>query len=553
MIINSFSIIDFKNKEAEKFEFKSGSNLVISDKNTQGKSSLLKSMYFTLGFDVRQFPANWNINDMYFQLEVRINNSNYTITRQNNIFRVSDKAEPMNVKEYSEWFQMKLNANMKLANTRTKSLYDAYSSALILPFYIDQDDSWDGGMYKNVTDTLNQYARIPEDIFKSIFSISSLEILELQNLVNNYTKEKSALESGIQSLIKVLEEYKEENINTPTVSKIDKEALKNDIKNYLLMQNELNEQITNYKIKLLNKQEILDLQKQELSELNQLLLMNRKRYRSIEAECRYCHSKLTTEQSLTRLDLSNNYFEISLLKDEVEKEIKKLTTDINEFKSKQSLVESSINEVHRRIEKSKEMLTIDEYVKATVKNEAIHELENLINKQVVSKENFHREIKDLNKDIRRLKKEKQFLSDDIEKNYNILLTELKSVLTDIDITDHKFLDFKKINGSGMNKNKKYLAYYLIYFSLLKKYSSYSIPFCIDSFIKNEITGESSKEMFKAIEQYFFDNDNQSFFSIVSENLKYLEHLESYNKVKLNGRLLSKSKYQEISTKFNFNG
>ena len=553
MIINSFSIIDFKNKEAEKFEFKSGSNLVISDKNTQGKSSLLKSMYFTLGFDVRQFPANWNINDMYFQLEVRINNSNYTITRQNNIFRVSDKAEPMNVKEYSEWFQMKLNANMKLANTRTKSLYDAYSSALILPFYIDQDDSWDGGMYKNVTDTLNQYARIPEDIFKSIFSISSLEILELQNLVNNYTKEKSALESGIQSLIKVLEEYKEENINTPTVSKIDKEALKNDIKNYLLMQNELNEQITSYKIKLLNKQEILDLQKQELSELNQLLLMNRKRYRSIEAECRYCHSKLTTEQSLTRLDLSNNYFEISLLKDEVEKEIKKLTTDINEFKSKQSLVESSINEVHRRIEKSKEMLTIDEYVKATVKNEAIHELESLINKQVVSKENFHREIKDLNKDIRRLKKEKQFLSDDIEKNYNILLTELKSVLTDIDITDHKFLDFKKINGSGMNKNKKYLAYYLIYFSLLKKYSSYSIPFCIDSFIKNEITGESSKEMFKAIEQYFFDNDNQSFFSIVSENLKYLEHLESYNKVKLNGRLLSKSKYQEISTKFNFNG
>lgn len=174
MIINSFSIIDFKNKEAEKFEFKSGSNLVISDKNTQGKSSLLKSMYFTLGFDVRQFPANWNINDMYFQLEVRINNSNYTITRQNNIFRVSDKAEPMNVKEYSEWFQMKLNANMKLANTRTKSLYDAYSSALILPFYIDQDDSWDGGMYKNVTDTLNQYARIPEDIFKSIFSISSV-------------------------------------------------------------------------------------------------------------------------------------------------------------------------------------------------------------------------------------------------------------------------------------------------------------------------------------------------------------------------------------------
>ena len=77
---------------------------------------------------------------------------------------------------------------MKLANTRTKHLYDAYSSAVILPFYIDQDDSWDGGMYKNVTNTLNQYTRIPEDIFKNIFNLSSFEILELQNSLTNSTK-----------------------------------------------------------------------------------------------------------------------------------------------------------------------------------------------------------------------------------------------------------------------------------------------------------------------------------------------------------------------------
>lgn len=235
MIISSFSIIDFKNKEAQNFEFKSGTNLIVSKGNTQGKSSLLKSMYFTLGFDVRQFPSGWNTDDMYFQIEVLINNVTYNITRQKDIFRVSDTDFAMNVKEYSEWLQAKLNTRMKLANTRTKNLYDAYSSAVILPFYIDQDDSWDGGMYKNVTNTLNQYTRIPEDIFKSVFNLSSFEILELQNSLTDSTKEKNATDATIESLLKVLKEYREENENVPSVTKIDKVALNNEINRYLQM------------------------------------------------------------------------------------------------------------------------------------------------------------------------------------------------------------------------------------------------------------------------------------------------------------------------------
>ncbi|WP_139995536.1 hypothetical protein [Kurthia sp. Dielmo] len=115
----------------------------------------------------------------------------------------------------------------------------------------------------------------------------------------------------------------------------------------------------------------------------------------------------------------------------------------------------------------------------------------------------------------------------------------------------KFLDFKKISGSGMDKNKKYLAYYLVYFSLLRKSSSYMIPFCMDSFIKNEITGETAREMFEAIEKYFFDTNNQSFFSIVSENLKHLEHEDNYNKIEIDGKLLSKDKYDDIALKIKF--
>lgn len=549
MKIKSFSIIDVKNREAQSFDFKSGTNLIVSNTNTQGKSSLLKSLYYTLGFDVRQFPSSWNTNDMYFEVTVEIYGVKHTIIRHKNIFKVSDIEGALNVKEYSEWLQIKLNTRMKLSHKQTKNLINAYSSALLLPFYIDQDDSWDGAMYKNVSDTLNQYAQIPKDVFKNTFSLSDTDIMELEILRNNLIREKNAIDFTIISLKEVLEEYREKNKDCPKVSQIDKEILNEEIQRYLSMLNELNRQMTKFKVNLLKKQEQLDLQKQELSELNELLKMNEKRYKSIKSECKYCHSKLTTEQSLTRIDLSDNHVEISLFREVIEKDINRLTEEMDDFKNKKSNVESKIDEINSRIAKSKELITIDDYVKASAKNEASNELESVIDKQIISWNRVDSNIKSIRKQINMLKKEKLQLTEVIKKDYDFFVSEIKKTMTDIDLNELEFLEFKKIPGSGMDKNKKYLAYYLVYFSLLRKYSSYMVPFCMDSFIKNEITEDTSQLMFRAIEKHFFDNDNQSFFSIVKPNLKHFENMKQYNTIEVNGKLLSNQKYDEVSLKF----
>lgn len=58
-------------------------------------------------------------------------------------------------------------------------------------------------------------------------------------------------------------------------------------------------------------------------------------------------------------------------------------------------------------------------------------------------------------------------------------------------------------------------------------------------------------MFGAIENYFFDSDSQTFFSIVSENLKYFTNTDGYNQIEVNGKFLLKEYYDEISLKFHF--
>ena len=74
---------------------------------------------------------------------------------------------------------------------------------------------------------------------------------------------------------------------------------------------------------------------------------------------------------------------------------------------------------------------------------------------------------------------------------------------------------------------------------------------MDSFIKNEISDISEVKMFEAIDKYFFDEENQTFFSIISKNLKNLNQETNYHKTNLSGKILSKEKYEEIKTKFYF--
>ncbi|WP_088816358.1 MULTISPECIES: hypothetical protein [Listeria] len=551
MIFNSFSILDFKNKEAKTFDFNDTTNLIVSDGNHQGKSSLLKSMYYTLGFDVRQFPSGWNIDDLYFQLEIRIEDSTFTISRQKNNYRVSDRTEPMTVKEYSEWLRNRLNIYMKLPHNKTMELHDAYSTAMILPFYIDQDDSWEDTIYKNVSNATKQYRDVPKNIFESVFSLSDVEINKLISERTDYLNKKKEIQSTIENFIKIVGEYKQENETEDIVTKLDKIALKNDIDRYLHMINEFNQEVTGYKVKLLHKQELLDLQKQELSELKKLIQMNKKRYETIKTECKYCHSQLTVEQSLRRLELSNNDFEIALYKDAVQKEIQKLDQEISDFKKKQKLIEDKVDQISYEIQKSKELLTIDDYVNLKAKNEAIKTMEGLIDNQRMLKQNLDERISKLKKSIDSLKKEKNELKERIKMDYENQIIRIKNIITDIDMNELKFLDFKKISGSGTDKNKKYLAYYLVYFSLLKKYSTYKIPYCMDSFIKNEISGNSATEMFNAVQNCFFDDENQTFFSIISENLKHFKRDEVYNKILVSGHLLTKEAYDTVSLKFNF--
>lgn len=549
MVIESLYIVDFKDKTATSYDFIDGTNLIVSNGNKKGKSSLLKSIYYTLGFDIRQFPSGWNISNKVFQLKVKFQDGiTHTITRQSEIYKVDADDTPLNAKEYSEWLQTLLGIDMKLPNNQTKKLHSVYSTALLLPFYIDQDDSWDGVLYRRVSDTLGQYNDVPKGIFEYALSISDIEVQKLQNQINQYSEYIKVCNSIIDNLGKVLDNYKEETSEVPEAQEIDRDKLDIEIKNYLRLVNEYGEVALDFKIKLVKKREDLDLQRQDFDELNHILEMNEKRHKYIETECKYCNSKLTQEQSLTRLGLNNNKFEIIVLRDKVAKKIEKLEQEVKEIQFKQSEVEDKIDKLNSRIQKSKELLTIDEYIKARAKTVAVSEIENTVNKEKATRLEHDVKKKELQKEKRKLEKEKESLKEEIKTSFDDVKNRIRITLGLTDSNDLNFLEFKKIDGSGMDKNIKYLGCYLIYFALIEKYGIYRLPFCMDSFIKNEISADTANTLFQAIEKYFLSIKRQSFFSIVTDNVQFLECTEGYNIIQVEEHLLSAEKYESISCK-----
>lgn len=57
---------------------------------------------------------------------------------------------------------------------------------------------------------------------------------------------------------------------------------------------------------------------------------------------------------------------------------------------------------------------------------------------------------------------------------------------DFEVTyDDSFRNFDKLKGSGINLNKDLLVIFLVYMNLVDSKSITSLPFAIDSFVKNE--------------------------------------------------------------------
>ena len=83
----SVLIADLQNRIARFQEFSAGLNIVTSSENHVGKSSLLKSLYYTLGAEVG-FDTVWDKNSKLYVVNICVDEEKYRIARYMKRFAV---------------------------------------------------------------------------------------------------------------------------------------------------------------------------------------------------------------------------------------------------------------------------------------------------------------------------------------------------------------------------------------------------------------------------------------------------------------------------------
>lgn len=165
----SILISDINKNVAKYQEFEKGFNVVTSSNNHVGKSSLLKSLYYTLGAEV-EFDTIWDKNSKLYSVTISVDNEDYTIARLQKRFAVF-KAKQLVLltqsvtKELARMLSDIFKFCIFLPNKTTKMIELAPPAFTFMPYYIDQDEGW-SGLYNSFSN-IEQYKK--PDRIKSLY------------------------------------------------------------------------------------------------------------------------------------------------------------------------------------------------------------------------------------------------------------------------------------------------------------------------------------------------------------------------------------------------
>lgn len=551
MLVKRILIIDHDNGESGEYCFSAGANLLVSNDNTQGKSSLLKTLYYGLGLDITVFPKDWKPSKMTVKIDVLNDTTGEEayIVRRNDIFYVSGVDGAISIQEYTKWLSGQLGSELRLTMKKTKTTSPVtHPSALIAPFYVDQDASWTSRLYPSFGE-MGMYDEVPLRILEYLLKISDDDELKLKEKISKLRKQEKTVSAKRSNVNEVYMDY----LNDQPADKAEQvssmlnpvEANHESIELFTQLMEKANKVYIEQKATRVKLQREYDQKLKSYNEYKTIQQMLKNDYDAIKSVCKTCKSELTQEQINTRMDVSTDLYELSFLISTTKLEMENIEKQLARAVENEEKSNSEYTRLAEQVETNQNVKSIAEYIEVASKKKSQEEFASIIQKLDTNLGELNSDIKDYNKEYRELKQTSTRRIDEINKSYQEWVNDLSTIMQGSNVNDLEFKKFTLPQSSGVNSNQTMLGGYLVYMRLIAEYGRYSLPFCIDSFIKNETAANKSDAMFAATEKYLLGLSKQSIFSAIDESVNsYMKNADDYNHVRINGRLLSSNSFKD---------
>lgn len=420
LIIKKLIVISDKEEKSKELHFNKGLN-IIAGTNKTGKSSLIKSIFYTLGCEVK-FESEWkSLIDKYL-LYFQYGSEEYCITREVKKFRIF-KGEDLlytsdSFHDYSEEIMRIFGVNMDCITNDGKEL--SITPPLLFRFqYIDQDKGWDtiGQSFTNMKyikdwkGNTNKYVvGFQDDEFYRLKKKKvklKKEIDDLTGKIGNYKEfiyslqqsismDEVELDNSSESLRYSHSNPNSENIHSEHIRKID-----NIEKNIL----KLDEKLSKLRNERYEKILELDLIKTSLNNLEEDHNFALKQDEKLV--CPFCgiiHENTIENRIEIVKDIQNGDEMVTVLR----KDLKQIDNGINES----SKLRKDLKLKYKILKKNMENITDGVSIVKTYKNQGKYELlqesnkekEKIVNKKdekIVGITDLDEQLKNLNSKSRR--------------------------------------------------------------------------------------------------------------------------------------------------------
>lgn len=506
--INSIRIVDFLEEKSCFIKFEKGINIVTSKNTSRGKSSILRSIYHSMGAE-SGYDKSFEANKKVFEIVFSYGANEYKIIRKNNKYFCYRNAQLIKIstdyKQLATLFEQEFGLSVYLTD-RKGDLDIAPTTYLFIPYFADQDLTWKLQQripFKNnkqfEDDSLiNLYYYHMGILNKTYYSYNNKK-LKFEAELKDIQDKQNDLKKQIFSLKKYFKNCQVSIDESSIKSNLD--FLKNEINKYLNAENN----IKNIIFENENNIAKFTIQIEKIKEL----LKDMQKIKNNKIECPNCGFEFDRE-------INDNIYEKELMK----QKLKLVEYDLEEEKNKYIKNKSEYSKVVNQIDMLTKKYTNDNasfenYLKTQTSKILLGDLESDYLSNSNQELSFKEELQQIN-DILNLYDSKK-----IKANKDFKLFYMQN-LKDLGINRVESNDLKKFQiykKSGSQFVRSMLAYFITILQLKNKYnkSNYNFPLIIDSPLDGEQDDIDKSEIIKKIFEFYNSSDMKNQMIIATLN------------------------------------
>lgn len=553
-------LISDSKRLANQFSFQKRLNLITGKDNSIGKSTLAKSLLWSLGCDP-VFDEEWKSNDIKSILYFTINDKEYFSCRGSHsiiLGAIGDEAKRyINITgDFSKDFSDLVNFKMKLPNRGDGNLETPPPAYYFLPFYIDQIKSWSSPW--NSFENLGQYSNWKGSLIKYFTGYLKPEHFDIEENIYEYSEIKKESAHKIEKFQSAVEVIVDNSVDSPiALDNNDFIKIQNEIKNELY-------DLIDYQTRLYDAQATITSNIYDLESQYALAITSAN---ELEEDYKFAVESIPTDNlecplcgTLHDNSLPNRALLLSE-KDSLLNEANSIASKIVELNSSLNSLNDDAHFITNEIERiNKKYITDDDAVKDVLIAQVIDTIstENVSKNIQIKIDNEDLNISKANSSIKELKKDQKKLLSTKEKEelnsffMSKLLANIEALgSTGINLSKVKSpTDYKQLLGGGAAEAARgLLAYQLSVLQQIHAAKSCVVPpFVIDTPNQQEQAGYRYETVIKEL-MHSVPLDYQLILCAM-ENDALKEFKRDANVIELNSnRLLEDSQYNSLRSEY----